>query len=236
MGFLFIISSFKSFVALSSSQSSSLYSKPVRAFNEQKENMLQFRRKRSKSFEAFLNPIQVNNGGESSEFGKRSSRKIVRTRSISIENMNKFETEKILIDNEENRKTAERQIKFELEMRKIHMKFQLSKNFDNNKRKTNKSEYADIEQNATSKERTSSSWTFLDSALSGTQQASFDFDRLVCSLSIIDMFVIIFRYENTCENLVDLLIPSVLQNAKLFQVKLSCLNYTYQVDFTRNFG
>ncbi len=52
-----------------------------------------------------------------------------------------------------------------------------------------------------------------------------------CSSSIIDMLLLLLRFKNTCEMLLDLIIPNETskQNVKFFQAKFNCLNNVYQV-------
>lgn len=56
-------------------------------------------------------------------------------------------------------------------------------------------------------------------------------DRLPCSASLIDLFLLVFRYKDACEKLIDLCIPSdyVKLNHKFFQAKFNCLNNIHQV-------
>lgn len=57
------------------------------------------------------------------------------------------------------------------------------------------------------------------------------FDQFPCSISLIDLLIMILRYKNSCEEIIELIIPNPLanQNMKLFQFKINLYNSFYQV-------
>ncbi len=57
--------------------------------------------------------------------------------------------------------------------------------------------------------------------------------RFPCSTSLIDLIILIFRYKDICEKLIELFIPNLIndQNNRIFQIKFNCLNNIYQVSF-----
>ncbi len=55
--------------------------------------------------------------------------------------------------------------------------------------------------------------------------------RFPCSSSLVDLIILIFRYKDICEKLIDLFIPNLINdnNNRIFQIKFNCLNNIYQV-------
>jgi len=55
------------------------------------------------------------------------------------------------------------------------------------------------------------------------------FNRFPCSISLIDLSILLFRFKSSCENLLQLIIPQdFLDNGKLLQYKISLHNTIYQ--------
>lgn len=58
-------------------------------------------------------------------------------------------------------------------------------------------------------------------------------EKFLCSSSYVDLCLLIFRYKDVCQHLIDMVIPlgSVKKNQKFFQAKFNCLNNMFQVNF-----
>lgn len=98
--------------------------------------------------------------------------------------------------------------------------------------KGNFSKNREIKRSSLQSIETNTCSTFQRSAL-GSPNFDSDIllDRLPCSSSLIDMLVLLFRYNDLCGQLIDLCIPMnyFKLNQKFFQAKFNCLNNLYQV-------
>ncbi len=55
--------------------------------------------------------------------------------------------------------------------------------------------------------------------------------RFPCSISLVDLITLIFRYKDICEKLIELFIPNLINDHsnRIFQIKFNCFNNMYQV-------